>query len=162
MSALRLADTTQVPLWDYGWLQVRGFEILDPEVDALAALLEHTYYPDWLEEEGERTEVHGPFRRAALAPDDYEPISASDLRDRLREHREEEGFALPPEPEQWEAVEALVASVPSDGASCYRLAVDLDDEERRHVISHIFLLFHEYVVVEGEAGRVRQFILGYD
>ena len=74
----------------------------------------------------------------------------------------EEGFALPPEPEHWEAVETLVASVPSNGSTCYRLAVDLNDEERCHVISHIFLLYHEYLVVESEAKRVRQFILGYD
>ena len=162
MSPLRLSSTTQVQLRDFGWLHVRDFKILDPEVDLLAALLQHTYDPDWLEEEGERTEVHGPFLREALAPCDYESISASDLCDQLRKHRDDEVFALPPEPEQWEAVEVLLASIPSEGASCYRLAVELSDEKRRHDLWHIFLLFHEYVVVEKEAVRVRQFVLGYD
>ena len=132
----------------------------------MVALLQHRVYRDsyatqesWLHE---TNGTHGPFIIDRLRPTDFEEIPFATLQRSINARFRDPTFDAPPSEDQTRAVLRFVEGLPSEERRCYRLTIDLDDERYRHEISHVHMVFDEYLVI-GPAGRVLwMLILGYD
>lgn len=185
-SRFSVITTFQARLWDYGWFDLTRFRGGDPtrfrgsdpkrsvgsdpsQVQQGSRLVLAQFLSDPMAQKsfcsggewGEAIGRHGPFPATKLTDSWYQPVSCTELGRRIDRIFADEDFDGPPDAEQRRVVDVWVESVASSGGDVYALEAP-DDSSCRVAFSHVWTLFHEFLVVNRSLDELTVAVIGYD
>lgn len=155
-----------LPLWDYGWLdhdEITLAPCSQPR-ELIDAYLQSNYFgSSFVGPSTDHTsDLHGPFWRSLITPNDFRLIGAAEFADQVQRVRQPEGFPEPVDSEQWQAVETLVAQLQQKYSWLIALGLTEDDTGRFHEWGYVHSIFREFILANPDSAPVSRLVFGYD
>ena len=163
-----MTDTSRnlILLWDYGWLDrsVVAIPPCDQPSDVVAAYLrsddfgtsfvglQPTVTPD----------LHGPFWRASITPDDFYLLSSEQFAAAVATIRQPEDFTSPADDAQWQAVEQVTSSLARSHQWIFALRLTEEDRDHWHEWGFVLTIFREFLFADPGSDRLERCVFGYD
>lgn len=155
-----------ISLWDYGWLDRN--EVVIPRCDSASEVISAYIRSDSFgtsfvgPQLNLEPDLHGPFLRASITPDDFQLISADQFATEIRAIRQPEGFTSPADDTQWQAVERVTSELARENRWIFALRLTEKDSQRFHDWGFVLDVFREFLFANPASDQLSRCIVGYD
>lgn len=155
-----------VSLWDYGWLDCSVITIppCDQPPDVIVAYLGSEHFGTSFvgPQSDVAPDIHGPFWRASISPDDFCLLSPEQLAATVATIRQPEDFTSPADDAQWQVVEQVTSSLARSHQWIFALRLTEEDRDHWHEWGFVLTIFREFLFADPGSNRLERCIFGYD
>ena len=143
---------------DYGWLNYSEVAIspCDTVSEIVSAYIRsNSFGASFIGPQNDRQlELHGPFWRASITPDDFQLISPDQFAAAFQAIRQPEGFTSPANDTQWHAVEEVTSRLVNTNRWILMLRLTEKDSDHLHDWGFVFTVFREFLFANPDSDHL--------